>query len=143
MALNNIQNYMIGIVIMIVMVTSGVLVFGNFTAVDATLDTTNQIQNFTRTLNKSSEITTSVDSISDSISGVTSENTGALGWLNALVGSVFNGLKAVGGTLSFMDVAARESGQIFGVPQEIIGLLLLITIIIIGFAIYSAIMGLQ
>jgi hypothetical protein len=142
MGLDNIQNYMIGIILMIVIVTSGVLIMGDFTIIDTTLDDTNEIGTFSRTLNKSAEITESVGNIETSIDRVTTENTGVLGWLNALVGSVFNGLKAVGGTLSFMDVAAAETGEIFGIPSEILGLIMLITIIIIGFAIYSAIMRL-
>jgi hypothetical protein len=133
---------MIGIILMIVIVTSGVLIMGDFTIIDTTLDDTNEIGTFSRTLNKSAEITESVGNIETSIDRVTTENTGVLGWLNALVGSVFNGLKAVGGTLSFMDVAAAETGEIFGIPSEILGLIMLITIIIIGFAIYSAIMRL-
>lgn len=139
MGLENIQNYMIGIVVMIVIVTSGVLILGDFTAIDSTLDNTNQVGQFNQTLAKADEITTSVTEIENSIKSV---DKGVLGWLDALVGSVFNGLQAVGNTLSFMDSAAHETGDIFGIPSEIIGLIILITIIIIGFAIYSAIMRL-
>ena len=140
MGLDNIQNYMIGIVLMIVMVTSGVLFIGSFNEADTTLGGTTDITYFNQTLNKANEITGSVNEIKQSINDVSVSNTGALGWLNALIGSVFDGLRAIGGTLSFMDVAATESGELFGIPGEIVGLLILISIILIGFGIYAAVM---
>ena len=139
--LENIKSYMIGIVVFIVIITSGVFIIGTFSVSDPTLDNHNDIGQFNNTLNKANEITLTVNSMDQSIKDVSEENTGGLlGWLNVLVGTAFKGLKAIGSSLGFVSTAATESASFFGVPTFIVTLCLLIITIIIVFAIWSAIM---
>lgn len=139
MGLESIQKIMIGVVMAIIIITSGVFLLGSFTASDPSIDTANKVGNFSATLDKSVEIKDSVGRIETSINSVSEEKAGVLGWLNALVGSVFNGLKSVGNTLSFISVASTQAASIIGIPSFILPLLTLILFIIIGFAIWSAI----
>jgi hypothetical protein len=139
MGLEGVQNYMIGVILFVVVITSGVFVIGNFYSSDVSIDSGNQIGQFNRSLSKASEVTTSVNELQSGIVNVNEEDAGVLGWLNSLVGSIFRGLKAIFGTLSFMNVAADETASLFGMPTFIFPLILLIVTVIIGFAIYSAI----
>jgi hypothetical protein len=61
-------------------------------------------------------------------------------YINVLFNTAFNGLQAVGHTMGFVDVAANDAGEILNIPPFVIPLVLLVTIIIIGFAIWAAIM---
>lgn len=141
MSLDNIQNYMIGIVLLVIVFTGGIYMFGAFSSYDSTLDSANEVSQFNKSIASANKITDSVNAIDESIQGVSSDsNSGVLGWLNVLVGSAFNGLKAIGSSLSFMSTATTEVGAILGIPSFVIPLLLLVVIIIIGFAIWSAIM---
>lgn len=139
MGLEGIQNYMIGIILFIIVITGGVYVIGTFRDSNTSLDTVGEINSFNQSLNKAANITTSVNQLDQQIQAVNSQDVGILGWLNALVGSIYNGLAAIGGTLSFMSVAASETAAIFGIPSFIFPLILLIVTVIIGFAIWSAI----
>lgn len=140
MALDNLQNYMIGVVFFVIVISGGAFMMSSFYSADPTIDTIGDISTFNASLNKANDITLAVDDIDGSIQSITAEDAGALGWLDALVGSTFSGLQALGHTLGFMNVATAEAANILGVPPFIIPLILLVVIIIIGFAIWSAIM---
>ena len=136
MALENIQNYLIGIIVFVLIISGGVYIVGDFYLADSSIDTENSIGNFSASMNKANEVTTSVNEIKDSIDA----EPGILGWLNALIGSAFQGLKAMFGTLSFMNVVADDAATFFGIPLFLVTLVSLITVVIIAFAIWSAIM---
>ena len=138
MGLENIQNYMIGIVLFMVMITGSVYILGQYAILDDTLDPTDMIGNYSKTLNKSTEVTLAVNNIK---AGLTKETeSGAIGWLDTLVGTAYNTLKAIGGMLSFMTEALYGTANLLGIPTFIITLIGLIAIIVIIFAIWSAIM---
>jgi hypothetical protein len=139
MGLEKIEGIMIGAVMAIIIITSGIFMLTSFTGADTTLDSRDDIAFINATLDKSVEITDSTNRIKDSIETVTAEDTGVLGWINALIGSVFNGLKSVGSTLDFIGVAATNTASYLGIPPFILPLLTLIIFIIVGFAIWSAI----
>ena len=139
MGLEGIQNYMIGIILFIIVISGGVYIIGTFKDSNTSLDTVGEINSFNQSLNKAANITSSVNKLDQQIQSVNSQDVGILGWLNALVGSVYNGLAAIGGTLSFMTIVASETSAIFGIPSFIFPLILLIITVIIGFAIWSAI----
>lgn len=139
MGLDNIKGIMIGTVMFIIIITTGVFMLGSFRTDDSTLDSTNQIDKFNSTLDKTQEITSSVNDIKSSVDSVTQEKVGPLGWIEALVGSAYSSLKAIGGTLSFIGVAIEGTAGLFGIPSFILVLLSLIIVILIGFAIWSAI----
>ena len=138
MALEDIKGYMIGVIIFIVVITGGVMMFSEFSAVDPTIDSGGQIGQFNRTLNKASNISQSVQGIEDSIEQA-GTGRGPLGWLDAIVGSAYNGLKAIGNTMGFVKVAGEDEANIFNIPTIFVTLLGLIVTLIIGFAIWSAI----
>ena len=140
MGLDKLENYMIGVILFIVVVSGGAYTLTIFFNSDNTLDTTGEIDQFNASLNKAEDISESVEGIEQSIQSVTEVDAGVLGWINALVGSAFSGLKALGHTLGFMEVAAGELAGILGVPTFIVPLLFLVVIVIIGFAIWSAVM---
>lgn len=140
MGLEAIKGYMIGIILMIVIVTSGVIVMTSFSSKDSSIDNTNQVGYFNSTLNKANNITNSVEELQGSVEDITAEKVGVLGWINALVGSVFGGIKTLLITLGFMNTAATESANMFSIPPSIVALLVLITVLIVLFALYEAIM---
>jgi hypothetical protein len=139
MGLNNIQNYMIGVIVFMVLVVGGVSIFGTFTSINT--DGADQLTTFNKSLNQAGAVSTSVNEIDNKIQEVSASGAGflGLGWIDALIGSAFNGLKAIGGTLSFMDIVFEEGGALLGVPPFLIGLLTLIVTVVIVFAIWQAI----
>lgn len=141
MALDEVKGYLIGVIMFIVVITGGIIAFSSFTAYDSSIDATNQIGQFNTTFNKATEMTVAVDGIKTSVTEAGSSSSGPLGWLNALVGSAYNGLKALSGATSFVDVAATDSANFFNIPfiLPLITLITLVITIIIGFGIWSAI----
>lgn len=140
MALDNIKTYMVGIILGIVIIMSGVFMIGSLYSADTSLDAAGDIARFNDTLALSTEINSSVNSMTESIN-IDSEKVGALGWINALFGSAFEGLRTLKSTMSFVAVAGTESAGIFGITElnPIISVIMLVISIIILIAIYEAI----
>jgi len=139
MGLDQLQGYITGIILSIVIIAGGILFITNFADANPTLASDGKINDFNETMNKANEVKTAVDSMSGSIENASTTNTGILGWLNALVGSIFDGLKALFISFSFVSTAAEDSAELFKIPPIFMGLLVLILTIIIVFAIWSAI----
>lgn len=137
MGLDNVKYLLIGIIVCIAVVTGGILTLNSFYNAQPSLDSVGDINQFNATMNKANEINQTVGSISSSINDV--GDTGLLGWLNALVGSTFKGLKATGQSVSFLNVMVTDTSRSFGIPSAIVTILLLIIPIILIFAIWSAI----
>lgn len=136
MALESMQNYIIGVILFVIVISGGVFILGNFYAVDNSIDASNRVGSFNNTLNKASEVTLAVEGIDSSIE---QNNTSPLGWVDVVFGSAYNGLRAVKSSMGFMGVATKEAGGLFGVPPFITVLLALIFVVIIAFAIWSAV----
>jgi uncharacterized Tic20 family protein len=138
MALDNLKNYIIGIILAIALILCGVFLVSSFSSNDSSIDTQGDIQQFNRTLALSQNITTSVDSMNEALDV---ENAGALGWIDAIFRSTFSGLKATKQSTEFVGVATKESAKFFGIERvlPIISVILLIVAIIILIAIYEAI----
>jgi len=139
MALDDLKFLMIGIILSITVIVSGILIFTPFHQANTAQDPTDQFGNFSKALNRADNITSSVNGISSSISGVGSTNSGPLGWLDTLIGGTYRGLKAIGQTIGFVNDMGTESASIFGIPPTIVALILLIIVVIVGFAIWAAI----
>ena len=141
MALENIQNYIVGLLLFVVIITGGVVSMGEFSSRNVALSNA-PVTDFEASFNKSAEITDTVGEISSSIDSVSTREAGALGWLSALLGSAFNGLKAVGQSLGFVDSLGEDTVSFLGVPAiyPMMALIILIVTVVIGFAIWSAIM---
>ena len=139
MGLEDIKGLLIGMIIFIVIVTGGVIIIGSFTTTDPMIDANNDVGTFNNTLNKASNATAAIDDMSADIAKVSEGNVGVLGWLNALVGVVFGGLKTLLTSIGFMKTAAIEGATMFFVPPAITILIVMIITILIIFAIWSAI----
>ncbi len=139
MGLNDVRNYIIGAILFSIVIFGGVFVIGSFNSPD--LDSS-RLSAFNESLGISSEVTATVGELSDTVSEVGSGSSpGALGWLNTLLGSVWGVLRTLMATLGFIGTAISEAGAFFGVPSQIMGLIILIPIIIIVFALIVAIIG--
>lgn len=138
MALDDVKGIMIGVILAMIVIGGGVYFMGTIFSYDNTLDNANQIQSFSTALNKSSEMTNSVNSMENSLD-VSEQDVGLLGWLNNIVGSAYKGLKALYNEMSFIKVSINTVGNMFGVPAFVVGLIGLIVSIIIIIAIWSAI----
>lgn len=138
MALDDIKGIMIGTILAMIVIGGGIYFMGTLFAYDTSLDSPNQIGDFTSALNKSTEMTNSVNDMETSLS-VSEKDVGLLGWLNNIVGSVYKGLKTLYSEMSFIKTTINIIGNLFGVPSFVIGLLALIISIIIIIAIWSAI----
>lgn len=140
MGIGDIKGIFIGVILGIIVLTSGLFMIGTFSASDTNLDTT-QISTANSVLvNSTAGIYSSVKSLNSSMNKLTNPNSGFFGVFDALISSVTGGLAAIGNTIGFMNVAAYQFALILHVPTFVVGLLWLIIIIIIVFAIYSAIM---
>jgi hypothetical protein len=138
MGLDDVKSYMIGVILFILVIASGVFILGSFYSEDSSIDMVGQVSQFNSSLNLASNMTTAAQGVSDSIEKA-GNSSSPLGWLDVLVGSTFTGLKAISGTMSFMNVAAAQSSSMFGIPSFVYPLLVLIILLIIAFAIWSAI----
>jgi hypothetical protein len=139
MGLDTIQNYIIGIVLFMIIIGGGTYMFGTFVAVDGTIDTAGDVSRFESKLYLASNVTSAVNQMDTNIQSVTAEDTGVLGWLNALIGSAYDGLRAIGASIGFMGNAMGETANMFGIPSFIMGLIGLIILIVLAFAIWGAI----
>jgi CHASE3 domain sensor protein len=139
MGLETIQNYIIGIVLFMLIIGGGVYMFGSFVTYDTSIDSNGSINNFNSKLNLASNITTTVNQMTDNVNSVSAEDTGVLGWINALIGSAYDGIKSIGQSIGFMGNAMAETGSMFGIPSFIIALVSLIILILLVFAIWMAI----
>ena len=139
MALDSIKGYVIGVILGIAVILGGVFMIGSFITGDPSIDTSSEVQNFTSTLNKSYEVTTAVNQMDSELTAP--EDTGALGWINVLFSSAFNGLKAIGSSMGFVTVAAEDSARMFGMGSliPIISVVMLVVTVIILIGIYEAI----
>jgi len=140
MALDELKNYMIGVVLFVLVISGGAFMMGIFYNANTSLDAAGEINQFNASLNKAQEIDTSVTGIKESIEAASAEDANVGDYINVLFNTAFNGLQAVGHTMGFVDVAANDAGEILNIPPFVIPLVLLVTIIIIGFAIWAAIM---
>jgi len=141
MGLSDIKSYMIGLVLFVVIITGGVFTMTMFKTANPSIDSS-RVESFNSTFNTAQNITTAVNGIGDSLEA-TGEKPGVLGWFNVLFGSAWNGLKAVFGSLGFINGIIQGVGDMFGIPTALVVLIPLIAIIIIVFAIWGAIIQAQ
>jgi hypothetical protein len=141
MSLDNLKSYILGVILSIVIVTGGLMFMTSFLGSNPNLDNANKIDEFNDSMNKADEVQLAVSDMSSSITSASTNNVGILGWLNALIGSAFDGIKAIFKSFSFVNVMANDLSNMLGVPPMLIALLLLIITIIIVFAIWSIATG--
>jgi hypothetical protein len=140
MGIGDIKVIFIGVILGIIVLTGGLFIIGNFSASDNTLDNTQVGPANSILINSTAGIYSSVNSLNSSMNKLTNPTSGFFGVFDALISSVTGGLAAIGNTIGFMNVAAYQFAQILHVPTFVIGLIWLIIIVVIVFAIYAAIM---
>ena len=131
------STYILAIILFTFFIMGGVALIGEFRSADPTFMSDPQTVAFNSTFNRYSSLTTSVNSLQSSISDAGNE-WGVFGVLNALIGSAWNALRLLFSSLSFMNAVFLGLGM-FGVPSWVGGLASLVVVVIIAFAIYSAI----
>jgi len=141
MGLSNVQNIMVGLILFLIVIGSGVYMVGSFVSIhDSSLDPNGVIQRFNTTLYQANAMTNTVNSMQSNLVNTTADKTGILGWLNSLISTVFAGVTTLFTSLGFIAVALPIISQMLGIPTFIGGLLFMILIIIIVYAIWQAVM---
>lgn len=136
MALDDIKNYLVGLVLLLVIMLSGGYIFGTFYTHSSGLDASMYVS-FNRTMDRSANLTNTVNQMQSSVTE--NEAAGVLGYLNAIVGVTYHALQALVQSIGFVGLMFGDVAGQFGVPPFITALLLLIVTIIVVIAIWSAI----
>ena len=139
MGLDSIKYYVIGVIFLVVVVGGGMFMMGSIRSIDPTIDPSNDVGYINNTMNQASGLTNAVNGIGDSVNSVSNSNTGILGWLNALIGSAYNGLSAIGSSFGFIGTMVPILSQYLGIPVFLTSLILLVIIIIIAFGIWAVV----
>lgn len=126
------KTYIIGIVMFCFFIVGGVSILASFGV------NSQQVTDFNTTFDKMNDITQVSNDLRGSIENADTD-FGAFGVLNSLISSAWQSLKLLFTSLSFMGDAYAALSTFFGVPAWIPGLLGGIVVIILIFAIWSAI----
>jgi hypothetical protein len=131
------STYILAIIVFSFMILSGVSMMAEFRKADPTFMESDQLASFNTTFNTYTRLSTMVTNLQGS---VTSSQTdwSIVGALNALIGGAWSGLVLLFNSLGFMNAVFLGLGM-FGVPSWVGGLMSFAVIIIIAFAIWSAI----
>lgn len=135
------SDYIMGIIMFTLVMTAGigmiVVLRNNDLALFSASDS-DKFEQFNRTFNKLEDANSSIYAIQNNIENV-EEDPSIFGMLNALIAGAWNTLRLLFTSFGFMNSVFIGFSTFFGVPAYIMGIILLIPIIIIGFAIFSAI----
>jgi len=140
-ATNNIspKDYIIGVIIFTFMITGGIWLLSSLnSSTGGVLSADARYDSFNKTFNVYENVTTQVQGIRSNIENSDSE-LGGFGALNALINSAWNGVQFLFSSFGFMDSVFIGISSVFGLPSWIGGLLILLVVTIIAFAIWAAI----
>ena len=132
------SNYIIGIIIFTLFIVGGVSMMGIFNAEDSTFTDDEKFIEFNKSFNKLNEVTSSVESLQEDIEDNKPE-WGDFGALNGLIKSSWHSLQLIFTSFGFMNDVFDASATVFGIPAWIGGLVGLIVVVILVFAIWGAI----
>lgn len=131
------STYILAIIAFTFVIMAGIGLMGEFRKGDATFMTDAQSKQFNSTFNRYDDLTTSVNNIQSSVDD-SGNDWGIWGTIGALTGSAWNALRLLFTSFSFMN-SVFAGLTMFGIPAWVGALGSLVIIIIIAFAIYSAI----
>lgn len=131
------STYILGIIVFTLVIVGGVSMMGEFRATDSTYATDPKFTEFNNTFNVYSELTDNVNELQTGITDADSD-FGALGVLNGLILTAWQGLKLMITNWSFMNVVFNGLTTIFGVPAWIPALIILGVAVMFVFALYSS-----
>jgi len=133
-----VSSYIIGIVIFTLVMVGGISLIGMMGDANPSMVAGDKYIEFNATANQLDKVTTSINSIGDSLD-VDPENS-AVGWLSALAGASWKTLSSIPTLFTFMITAYGNICDFLGIPGWIPALLSGVIIIIIIFAIIGAIL---
>lgn len=131
------STYILAIIVFSFMILGGVSLMGELRKSDATFMTGDNMDRFNDTFNVYNDLSGSIDTLQSSVTS-SQNDWGVLGVLNALIGGAWNGLVMLFRSMAFMNYVFAGLG-LFGVPSWVGGLMSLAVVVIIVFAIWSAI----
>lgn len=131
------RRLMYGFLILLFVVISGVSYLSYFT-VDSTFDGGDKVGEFNRTFNKLSDVQENINSMESSIED-SDPSWGVFGVLNALINSVWQGVKLLFSSWSFVDIIFAGSSKIFGVPVYMVTIAGLFVSVTLIFAVWKLI----
>lgn len=131
------SQYIIGIIVFTLFIVGGVSMMAIFRETDSTYASDDKFAEFNETFNVYEDLTDNVNELSSGITNADSD-FGALGVLNGLILTAWQGLKLMITNWSFMNGVFNGLTTIFGVPAWIPALIILAVVIMFVFALYSA-----
>ena len=139
------RHYIFGIIMFVFIILTGLYMINDLrNEVPGLLDSEDKddFDKFNLTFNQFDKINESISNIQSNVENPAGDEEGLLGkfgMLESLISSAWNTLKLLVNSLSFMNDVFAGLTTIFGVPAFIPTLLILVVVVLIIFAIYSAI----
>ena len=133
-----ISDYLIGIIIFTMVIVGGISMMTIFQSKNSAFLDTEKFSKFNDTFNTYDDVVQETGSIESSITN-SNPDPGLFGVLNGLIQGAWQVLKLMFGSLSFMTAVWTGLYTIFGVPLWVGVLIGSIVIVLIAFAIWSAI----
>ena len=133
------RDYLFGITVFMLVIGAGVGMMAIMDSNGQKFSSDPQFLEFNTSFNKINEMNESVTNMRDLIENADAE-IGVFGVLNALVQTVWNALRTMFTSLSFMGTALIGMTSIFGVPAWVVGIILMMITILIVVVIISAVL---
>lgn len=135
---NEIRNYIIGIIAFTFVIVGGIAMMSSLNSTGEGFTNNEQFTSFNDSFNKFDDVTEQVTIIKESVSNPDADQ-GPFGFLDALIGASWATLKGTFASFSFMGDVFNSASTIFGIPAWIPSLVFFMVIILIAYAIISAI----
>lgn len=132
------RHYIIGIILFTFIIVGGISMLSMMNTEQSGFTDDSRFQNFNNTFNVMDDVTTEVGDLQSGIENAETD-FGVFGVLNSLISSAWNTLKLLFSSFGFMDAVFGGLTTVFGVPAWIPTLIGLLVVVLLAFAIYSAI----
>ena len=140
MVSTKISGYFIGILLFTLVIVGGVSMMGIFRGYDSDWGEGGKLESFNASFNKLDDVRGVVNNLDATVSNVNGTDFGAFGVLNSLIKSSWQVLKLMTGNLDFMySIYESDTLGSFNIPLWIGGIIVMIVIVVIVFAIFGAI----
>lgn len=133
------STYITGIIIFTLIIVCGVWMINSMRQVDDSFIDDEKYSTFNQTFNKYSEVQQETDDLKETITDADTD-FGAFGVLNSLISTSWNSLKLLFTSFSFMNAVFSGLYTFFGIPAFVGNLIISLIIIVLVFAIFSAIL---
>jgi len=134
------KDYIIGIIVFTFIIVGGISILGTLNHGSGGIISQDSRYNaFNTTFNKYDNVTTQVQDIRSNIVNADTD-FGVFGVLNSLIATTWQGIKLLFSSFGFMDGVFGGLSTMFGIPAWVGGLLILMVVTMIAFAIWAAIL---